>query len=151
MLFSGCSYLKHCALQWVRTFGAWLASGGISVMFYLLSCTGAGFTLAACLGLVSLEIAFCSIRATWAADEEALDVHRSLQTHPLHRAQPQQMAWHCGAEWGRESMWLGGALLCLCVLGMGCFLEPITANGCVVTGYFCSLTGVLVCVWDVML
>lgn len=149
-----CSYINHCALQWVHTFRAWLAPGGISCVcfsLYLSSYTGAGFTLATCLGLVSLKTASVALRATWAADEGALDVHRSLQTHPLHWAQPQQMAQHCGSEWGRASMWLGGVLLCMCILGKACFLEPIRANGCVVAGYFCSFTVVSAFVWDVLL
>ena len=113
-------------------------------MFHLSSYTGAGLTSATCFFFGKCP---CRIRATWAADEGALDVHRSLQTHPLHWAQPQQMAWHCRAEWGGEWLcgWEGHYFALANVVR--CFLKPIRANGCVVTGYFCS--SAVVFVWDV--
>lgn len=120
MPFSRYSYLKRSALRWVHTFGAWLASGGISCLFHVLP-LGRRRSRIYFSHMFGFRNCLCRIRATWAADEGALDVHRSLRTHPLHWAQPQQMAWHCGAEFGRVSMWLGGALLCLRTLGMGCF------------------------------
>lgn len=144
------SFLKRSALRWVHTFGAWSASGGGGIgracfMFQLSSYTGAGLTSATCFFFGKC---FCRIRATWAADEGALDVHRSLQTHPLHWAQPQQMAWHCGAEWGGE--WLCGWEEHYFALAnvVRCFFYSLSEQmGVSEPGYFCS--SAVVFVWDV--
>lgn len=134
MPFGRCSYQKHCLCI---TLSAYIWSviglaGNQLCLFHRRTSQATqeqGLLLATCLFQLPHEQQMKGL----------LDVHRSLQTHPLHWAQPQQMAQHCGAEWRGEkrACGLGGARLCLCTLGTGCVWGPIRANGCFVAVVVC--------------
>lgn len=126
--YGECIHLEH---DWPREVGG---GSAVCFMFYLLSDTGAGFTGATCLGLETASVALEPLEQ---ADEGALDVHRSLQTHPLHWAQPQQMGWHCGAEFRREGA-CGWEEHCSACKHREWVVCEASVLGCVVRTFLCG-------------